>query len=165
MSTKKKIVRKPGRPAAASRVEMTEIVFPTDANPLGNVMGGRIMHWVDIAAAVSAGRHARTPVVTASVDKIDFHNPVPVGGVVVLRASVNYTGHTSMEVGVKVWQEDRQSGQRKHVVSAYLTFVSLDPDSRKPADIPPVVPKTAEEKRRFAEARRRRELRLKERDR
>lgn len=148
------------RPCSVSRVEMTEIVFPNDANPLGNVMGGRIMHWVDICAAVSAGRFARTPVVTASVDKIDFHRPVPVGGVVVLRASVNSTGRTSMEVGVKVWQEDRQSGLRKHVVSAYLTFVSLDPETRKPADVPMVLPKTADEKRRFRDARRRRAQRL-----
>ncbi|MEI6130160.1 MAG: acyl-CoA thioesterase, partial [Planctomycetota bacterium] len=93
------------RVVSASKVEMTEIVFPTDANPLGNVMGGRIMQWLDICAAVCAGRHARTPVVTASVDKIDFLNPVPVGGVVVLLASLNFTGRTSMEVGVKVWQE------------------------------------------------------------
>lgn len=149
-----------GRPVSASKVEMTEIVFPTDANPLGNVMGGRVMHWVDICAAVAAGRHARTPVVTASVDKIDFVNPVPVGGVIVLLASVNYTGRTSMEVGVKVWQEDRVTGTRKHVVSAYLTFVSLDPDTRQPRAVLPVVPKTEEEKRRFAEGKRRRELRL-----
>lgn len=150
-----------GRAVADSKVEMTEIVFPTDANPLGNVMGGRIMHWVDICAAVAAGRHARTPVVTASVDKIDFVNPVPVGGVVVARASVNFAGRTSMEVGVKVWQEDRATGERKHVVSAYLTFVSLDPDTRKPREVAPILTKTAEEKRRYEEARQRRELRLK----
>ncbi len=149
-----------GRPVAASKVEMTEIAFPNDANPLGNVMGGRVMHWIDICAAVAAGRHARTPVVTASVDKIDFVNPVPVGAVVVLVASVNYTGRTSMEVGVKVWLEERASGMRKHVASAYLTFVSLDPQSRTPREVPPIVPKTADEKRRFAEAKRRRELRL-----
>lgn len=149
-----------GRPTSASRVEMTEIVFPTDANPLGNVMGGRVMHWVDICAAVAAGRHARTPVVTASVDQIDFLNPVPVGGVVVLLASVNYTGRTSMEVGVKVWQEDRATGARRHVVSAYLTFVSLDPVTRAPAMVPPVLPENDEDRRRFADGRRRRELRL-----
>jgi acyl-CoA hydrolase len=143
-----------------SKVEMTEIVFPTDANPLGNVMGGRIMHWVDICAAVAAGRHARTPVVTASVDQIAFHNPVPVGGVVVLLASVNFTGTTSMEVGVKVWQEDRVTGDRRHVVSAYLTFVSLDPATRKPRAVAPVLPETADEQRRFRDAQRRRAARL-----
>lgn len=154
-----------GRPVSASKVEMTEIVFPTDANPLGNVMGGRVMHWVDICAAVAAGRHARTPVVTASVDKIDFVNPVPVGGVIVLLAAVNFTGRTSMEVGVKVWQEDRATGTRKHVVSAYLTFVSLDPATRQPRQVPPVIPKSTEERRRFAEAKRRRDRRLEERQR
>lgn len=151
------------RPVAASKVEMTEIIFPNDANPLGNVMGGRIMHWVDICAAVAAGRHSRTPVVTASVDRIDFHHPVPVGGIVVLLASVNFAGRTSMEVGVKVWQEDRATGMRNHVASAYLTFVSLDPATRKPALVPAVLPETDEERRRFAGAKQRRERRLAER--
>src|SRR5437867_1458797 len=150
----------PGRPVADSKVEMTEIVFPNDANPLGNVMGGRVMQWLDICAAVAAGRHARTPVVTASVDKIDFVNPVPVGAVVVLLASVNFTGRTSMEVGVKVWKEDRVTGARVHVVSAYLTFVALDPGTRQPRPVPPVLPKTADEQRRFADAERRRAQRL-----
>ena len=151
------------RPVSASKVEMTEMVFPTDANPLGNAMGGRIMHWVDICAAVCAGRHARTPVVTASVDKIDFLNPVPVGGVVVLLASVNFAGRTSMEVGVKVWQEDRVTGMRKHVASAYLTFVSLDPQNRTPRPVPRVVPETVDEQRRYEAAQRRREQRLQDR--
>ncbi|MBK8095658.1 MAG: acyl-CoA thioesterase [Planctomycetes bacterium] len=149
-----------GRPVSASKVEMTEIAFPNDANPLGNVMGGRVMQWIDICAAVAAGRHARTPVVTASVDQIDFHNPVPVGGVIVLLASVNFTGRTSMEVGVKVFQEERATGNRTHVVSAYLTFVSLDPATRQPRAVPPVLPESADEKRRFADGKRRRELRL-----
>jgi acyl-CoA hydrolase len=148
------------RPVADSKVEMTEIAFPNDANPLGNVMGGRVMQWIDICAAVAAGRHARTPVVTASVDRIDFHNPVPVGGVVVLRASVNYAGRTSMEVGVKVWQEDRATGDRKHVVSAYLTFVSLDPVTKGPRPVPPALPQTAEETRRHEAAKERRARRL-----
>lgn len=150
----------PPRPVADSKVEMTEIVFPNDANPLGNVMGGRVMHWIDICAAVAAGRHARTPVVTASVDRIDFHNPVPIGGVVVLLAAVNFAGRTSMEVGVKVWQEDRATGDRKHVVSAYLTFVSLDPATKAPRPVPPVLPQTAEEKRRYEGAKERRAQRL-----
>lgn len=148
------------RPVSASKVEMTEIVMPNDTNPLGNAMGGRVMQWIDVCAAVAAGRHARTPVVTASVDNVDFHNPVPVGGVIVLLASVNFTGRTSMEVGVKVWQEDRATGSRKHVVSAYLTFVSLDPDSKTPRAVPPVLPENDEEKRRYADAQQRRALRL-----
>lgn len=148
------------RPVAASRVEMTEIVFPNDANPLGNAMGGRVMHWIDICAAVCAGRHARTPVVTASADQIDFHNPVPVGAVVVLLASVNFCGRTSMEVGVKVWQEDRATGARKHVASAYLTFVSLDPVTKQPRQVPAVVPETPDEVRRYEAAKARRAHRL-----
>lgn len=150
----------PPRPVADSKVEMTEIVFPNDANPLGNAMGGRVMQWIDICAAVAAGRHARTPVVTASVDRIDFHNPVPVGSVVVLLASVNFAGRSSMEVGVKVWQEDRATGDRRHVVSAYLTFVSLDPKTKTPRPVPPVQPQTEEEQRRFTAAAARRAQRL-----
>lgn len=148
------------RPVAASKVEMTEIVFPNDANPLGNAMGGRVMHWIDICAAVAAGRHARTPVVTANVDQIDFCRPVRVGGVLVLFASVNYAGRTSMEVGVKVFNEDRASGQRSHVASAYLTFVSLDPDTGLPRPVPTIVPQTPDETRRFEAAKRRRDARL-----
>lgn len=140
------------RPVSASRVEMTEIVMPNDANPLGNVMGGRVMHWVDVCAAVAAGRHARTPVVTASVDQIDFHRPVPVGGILVLHASVNYAGRTSMEIGVKVLREDRATGEREHVVSAYLTFVSLDPNTCEPHSVPELVSESADEKRRQREA-------------
>ena len=139
---------------------MTEIVFPNDANPLGTAMGGRVMHWIDICAALAAGRHARTPVVTANVDNIDFHNPIPVGGIVVLLGSVNFAGRTSMEVGVKVWQEERSTGNRKHVASAYLTFVSLDPESRLPRPVPPVQPETDDERRRFVAAQERRAHRL-----
>ncbi len=150
----------PGRPVSASKTEMTEIVFPNDANPLGNIMGGRVMHWIDICAAIAAGRHAQTPVVTASVDSVDFHRPVRVGGVLSIKASVNYAHRTSMEVGVKMWSEHRASGQRSHVVSAYLTFVSLDPDTGTPRPVPAIVPETEEEQRRFAEARDRRERRM-----
>ena len=142
-----------------STVEMTEIVFPNDANPLQKLMGGRVMHWVDICAAIAAGRHARRPVVTASLDELDFLRPVPVGAVVVLLASVNFTGRTSMEVGVKVFHEDRISGHRRHVVSAYLTFVALDEVTGQPSPIPMVVPESEDEKRRFDEAKLRRERR------
>ena len=98
--------------------------------------------------------------VTASVDNVDFHNPVPVGSVIVLLASVNFTGRTSMEVGVKVWQEERPTGHRNHVASAYLTFVSLDPETRKPRVVPIVEPESDEERRRFADAEARRQARL-----
>jgi acyl-CoA hydrolase len=143
---------RPSRPVSDSFVEMTEIVFPNDANPLGKLMGGRVMHWVDIAAAISAGRHARTPVVTASLDQLDFLRPVPVGGIVVLLAAVNYAGRTSMEVGVKVFHEDRVTGLREAVVSAYLTFVALDPVTGLPTGVPAVSPQTPDQERRFAEA-------------
>lgn len=149
-----------GRPVSASKVEMTEIVMPNDANPLGNVMGGRVMHLVDICAAVCAGRHARTPVVTANVDQIDFLRPVKVGGVLVLFSSINLAGRTSMEIGVKVWCEDRASGNRSHVASAYLTFVSLDPDTGQPRQVPPLILETEEDHRRHRQAEARRAARL-----
>lgn len=149
-----------GRSVSDSRVEMTEIVMPNDANPLGNVMGGRIMHLVDICAAVSAGRHARTTVVTANVDQIDFLRPVKVGGVLVLFASINFAGRTSMEVGVKVWCEDRATGDRNHVASAYLTFVALDPDTGQPRPVPPLILETEEDQRRHRQAQARRAARL-----
>lgn len=148
------------RPVQDSLVEMTEIVFPNDANPLQKLMGGRVMHWVDICAAIAAGRHARKPVVTASLDQLDFLRPVPVGAVVVLLASINFTGRTSMEVGVKVFHEDRHSSRRRHVVSAYLTFVALDEVTGQPSPIPMVVPATDDQKRRFRDGEERRERRL-----
>ena len=154
------MTKTPRRPVSASTVEMNQIVLPNDANPLGKLMGGRVMHWVDICAAIAAGRHSRTSVVTASLDQLDFLRPVPVGGVVVLLASVNYAGRTSMEIGVKVFHEDRLSGEREPVVSAYLTFVALDPDTRRPTEVPEIVPETEDQRRRYEEARRRRELRL-----
>ena len=154
---------RPARPVSASRVEMTEIVYPNDANPLGNAMGGRVMHWMDVCAAVAAGRHARTPVVTAHVDQIDFHMPVPTGSVLVLFASVNHVHRTSMEVGVKVYREVRATGERDHVASAYLTFVSLDPETCKPRPVPALTTETEEEKRRCQEASNRRKDRLRRR--
>ena len=151
------------RSVSASKVEMTEIVYPNDANPLGNAMGGRVMHWMDVCAAVAAGRHARTPVVTAHVDQIDFHRPVPIGSILILFASVNYVHRTSMEVGVKVYREVRATGERDHVASAYLTFVSLDPETCKPRAVPALTSETEEEKRRWQEASDRRKDRLRRR--
>lgn len=148
------------KPVSASKTEMTEIVMPNDANPLGNCMGGRVMHWIDICAAVAGGRHAGTPVVTASVDQIDFRRPVRVGAVLVLLASVNYVHRTSMEVGVKVFTEDRASGDRQHVASAYLTFVSLDWESSRPRPVPGLVAESPEEQRRQRKGEARRNDRL-----
>ncbi|MEZ5988250.1 MAG: acyl-CoA thioesterase [Planctomycetota bacterium] len=150
-------------PVSRSQTEMTEIVMPNDANPLGNLMGGRLMHFIDMVAAVAAGRHARGPVVTASVDRLDFHHPVVVGSVLVLKASVNFAGTTSMEVGVKCWAEDRSSLSRYHVASAYLTFVALDASTGRPTHVPRLQAKTAEQKRRFDDGQRRRKSRLAER--
>ena len=149
------------RPVRESISEMTEIVLPNDANPLNALLGGRLMHWIDLAGAMAAHRHSRTYVVTASIDHMDFLVPVRVGDFVVLRSSVNRVFHTSMEVGVKVWVENYRSEQHHHVSSAYLTFVAIDSAGNKIV-VPPVVPETADEKRRYEGAARRREIRRKE---
>ena len=149
----------PGRSVSASRTEMTELVLPQDANLLGNILGGRVMHLIDIAGAIAAHRHCHRQVVTASVDHLDFLNPVRVGDLIVLEAQVNRAFHTSVEVGVKVFSEDSVAGVRKHTTQALLTFVALD-DAGKPARVPPLLVKTAEEKRRYREAGERRAARL-----
>jgi len=147
------------RTVSDSHVEMTEIVLPNDTNQLGNCMGGRVMHFMDIAAAIAARRHARMTCVTAAVDQIDFHEPVPMGSVLVLLSSVNYAGRTSMEIGVRVEMESTRSGLRSHCASAYFTFVALD-ENGNPTPVPELVPESAEEKRRHAEAIERRKARL-----
>ena len=149
----------PGRPVSASRTEMTELVLPQDANLLGNILGGRVMHLIDIAGAIAAHRHCHRQVVTASVDHLDFLNPVRVGDLIILEAHVNRAFHTSVEVGVQVFSEDSLAGVRKHTTQALLTFVALD-DAGKPAPVPPLQLKTAEEKRRYREAGARRKARL-----
>jgi acyl-CoA hydrolase len=152
------------RPVRESQSEMVEIVLPNDANPLGSLLGGRLMHWIDMAAAMAAHRHSHHYAVTASIDHLDFVTPVRVGEMVVLRSSVNRAFRHSVEVGVKVWVENYIAGSRRHVSSAYLTFVAVDREGH-PLPVPPVVPETAEEKRRFEDAGRRRELRQAERER
>jgi len=142
-----------------SQVQMVEIVFPNDANPLGNVFGGRVMQLIDIVGSISAMRHARSAVITASMDRLDFVRPAYVGEILILNASVNYVAHTSMEVGVKVMAENPVTGERRHTGSAYLTYVSIDA-SGKPIPLPPIVAETEEEKRRHSEAEARREQRL-----
>src|ERR1700739_5124021 len=114
------------RPVRESQSEMAEIVLPNDANPLGALLGGRLMHWIDLAGALAAHRHSRNYVVTASIDHLDFLTPVRVGDLAILRSSVNRVFHTSMEVGVKVWVENYRSEKNHHVSSAYLTFVAID---------------------------------------
>jgi acyl-CoA hydrolase len=143
----------------ASQVEMTELVLPNDTNQLGNLLGGKLMHLMDIAAAISAARHSGLVCVTASVDRIDFIHPIKLGQVVILRASVNRVFRSSMEVGVKVFCEDMKTGRREHSNSAYLTFVGLNAEGR-PTPCPQVVPETEDEKRRFDAALTRRNRRL-----
>ena len=149
-----------GKPVSASRSEMTEIVLPAQTNPLGKLLGGQVMHLVDMAAALAAHRHSNSYVVTASVDYIDFRNPVSLGEIVMLKSHVNRVFHTSMEVGVEVYSENVLTGERKHTTSAYVTFVAIDERTRFPKPVAPLILKTAEERRRFREAAKRREVRL-----
>jgi acyl-CoA hydrolase len=148
-----------GRPVRDSRSEYTHIALPDDANPLGNVLGGRVMHLVDMCGCLAASRHARRPVVTAAVDQMSFLHPVPIGQLLVLRSSVNRVFRTSMEVGVKVWVENPRTGEILHTSSAYLTFVALD-EAGKPVPVVPVIAESQEDERRFHDAGRRRECRL-----
>jgi acyl-CoA hydrolase len=146
------------RPVRDSQSEMTEIVLPNDANPLAALLGGRLMHWIDLAGAMAAHRHARSHVVTASLDHIDFLVPVRVGDLVILRSSVNRVFHTSMETGVKVFVENYIADTAQHVASASLTFVASD-DKGNRLTVPPVIPETEEQQRRYEDAGRRREIR------
>lgn len=146
------------RPARDSQSEMTEVVLPNDANPLGALLGGRLMHWIDLAGAMAAHRHSHQYAVTASIDHMDFWTPVHVGEIVVLRSSVNRVFTTSMEVGVKAWVENFISDEMRHVSSAYLTFVAVDAAGRH-VKVPPIIPETDVERRRYEDAGRRREIR------
>jgi len=146
------------RPVRDSQSEMSEIVLPNDANPLNNLLGGRLMHWIDLAGAMAAHRHSRNYVVTAAIDHLDFWVPVHVGDLVILRSSVNRVFHTSMEVGVKVVVENYIVDTSEHVSSAYLTFVAVDAGGRH-VQVPAVVPETPEEQRRYDDAGRRRDIR------
>ncbi len=146
------------RPVRDSQSEMTEIVLPNDANPLNNLLGGRLMHWIDLAGAMAAHRHSRNYVVTAAIDHLDFWVPVHVGDLVILRSSINRVFHTSMEVGVKVVVENYIVDTSEHVSSAYLTFVAVDAGGRH-LKVPAVIPETPDEQRRYEDAGRRREIR------
>src|ERR1700687_1360195 len=150
----------PGKPVSASRSEMTEIVLPAQTNPLGKLLGGQVMHLVDMAGALAAHRHSNSYVVTASVDYIDFRNAVNLGEIVNLKSQVNRVFRTSMEVGVEVYSENAMTGERKHTTTAYVTFVAVDEHTRMPKPVPRLILRTAEERRRFAEAAERRETRL-----
>src|SRR6201995_5937311 len=145
--------------AHESLIVMTELVLPNDTNVLGKLMGGRLMYWMDIAAALAAGKHCNAPVVTASVDNISFENPIKLGNVVHIEAYVTRAFNSSMEVFMKVWGEDHLQQYKYKSNEAYYTFVALDPN-RRPRPVPELIPETEEEKRIFEGALRRRQLRL-----
>ncbi len=149
----------PGKPVSASRSEMVEAVLPNDANALGNMLGGRVMHLIDIAGALAAHRHSNSYVVTASVDYLDFRFPIRVGEFIVLKSSVNRVFHTSMEVGVKVFSENILTGERKHTSTAFVTYVAID-ENRVPHPAPPLILETEDDRRRHREAGERRRVRL-----
>ena len=145
----------------ASQVTMHELVLPNDTNNLGNVLGGRVMHLMDICAAMSAYKHARSHVVTASVDNMNFLAPAKKGFILILKSSVNYVAKTSMEVGVKIESENPFTGDIKHTASAYLTFVALD-ENGSSKEIPDITPETDVEIRRYKEGKSRTIQRKKE---
>jgi acyl-CoA hydrolase len=149
-----------GKAVSASRSEMAEVVLPAQTNPLGKLLGGHVMHLVDIAAAMAAHRHSNSYVVTASVDYIDFRNSVSLGEIVMLKSQVNRVFHTSMEVGVEVYSENVLTGERKHTTSAYVTFVAIDEKTHRPKPVRPLLVKTPEEKQRYEEAAERRKTRV-----
>ena len=142
-----------------SYVSMTELVLPNDTNTLNNLMGGRLMHWMDIAAAIAAQKHCNCPVVTASVDNVSFSNPIKLGNLLTIEAKLTRSFNTSMEVYLRVWGEDLTAQYKYLSNEAYLTFVALDPNG-KPRKVPELIPETDEEKRMFDGALRRRQLRL-----
>jgi acyl-CoA hydrolase len=152
-----------GRPCRESQHQTSELMMPQDANILGHVFGGAILALMDKCAAVAAFRHARSNCVTASIDRVDFREPIHVGDLVVMQASINFAGRTSMEVGVRVEAEDLLTGRRRHTNSCYLTFVAIDRNGR-PVHVPPVIPETDDEKRRYDAAQARRKRRLEERN-
>jgi len=145
-----------------SIITMTELVLPHHTNQLGKLLGGQLMHWIDICAALSSAKHTHHVCVTASVDRIDFIHSINLGDAVILTANVNRVFNTSMDVGVKVFAESFRHGNKIHSNTAFLTFVSVDSDG-KPVKAPEIIPETDEEKRRYEEALQRRENRLKDR--
>lgn len=140
-------------------VIMSELVLPNDTNTLGNLMGGRLMHWMDIAAAISAQKHCNCPVVTASVDNVSFNNPIKLGNLLTIEAKLTRSYNTSMEVYLKVWGEDLAAQYKYLTNEAYLTFVALDPHG-KPRKVPQLIPQTEDEKKMYDGALRRRQVRL-----
>ncbi len=147
------------KPVRSSCSEMIEFVLPQDANYFGNVLGGKVMHWMDLAGVLAAQRHCRKPVVTASMDALDFHSPIKMGHLAVFQACVTYVSRTSMEVKVAVYSEDPLTGKRVQTSTAYLTYVALDKKG-KPSPVPPLHPETPAERREYEAGMKRREMRL-----
>lgn len=148
-----------GKRACESITIMNELVLPNDTNTFGNLMGGRLMYWMDIAAGIAAGKHCNAPCMTASVDNLSFKNPIKLGNVVHIQAKVSRAFNTSMEIHLKVWGEDLLHQYKYESNEAYFTFVALDPNG-KPRTVPPLIPETEEEKRIYDGALRRRQVRL-----
>jgi acyl-CoA hydrolase len=151
--------QEPVRTVRESRSEYSEICLPNDSNLLGHMLGGRVMHLVDLCGAIAGMRHARSTVVTASIDQMTFLHPVHLGELVLLKSQVNRVFRTSMEVGVKVWVENLYTREQRHTSSAYLTFVAVDREGNRIV-LPQVVPESADDERRFIEAAARRAHRL-----
>jgi len=148
-----------GKTPRESQVEMTELVIPNDTNLLGNLLGGRLMHWIDIAGAMAASRHSNKVVATVAVDSLDFRHPVKMGELVILKAKLTWVGRTSMEVTVNVYSENVKTGEVIKTNKAYMTYVALD-DEGKPTPVPPLIPETDEEKEDYIKAEQRRNERL-----
>uniref|UniRef100_A0A832I584 Acyl-CoA thioesterase n=1 Tax=Eiseniibacteriota bacterium TaxID=2212470 RepID=A0A832I584_UNCEI len=149
-----------GRRVRDSATEMTQLVLPHEANVHGTVLGGTVMHWIDLAAAVVANRHSRRPVVTAAFDEMSFLAPIMVGQLAVIRARITAVDRSSMEIRVDVDSEDLLSGERRRTSTAFVTFVALDPVTRRPAPVPPLVLESDDERAEHAAALERRRLRL-----
>jgi acyl-CoA hydrolase len=144
---------------------MTQLVLPHEANVHGSVLGGTVMHWIDLAAAVVANRHSRRPVVTAAIDEMSFHAPIQVGQLALIHARITFVERSSMEVRVEVESEDALTGEKRHTSTAFLTFVALDPVTHRPVAVPPLILGSDEERAEHARAKERRRLRLERRDR
>lgn len=153
-----------GKPPRLSQVEMTELVLPNDTNLLGNLLGGKLMHWIDIAGAMAASRHSNKIVATVALDSLDFRHPSRMGELVILKANLTWAGRTSMEVEVNVYAENIKSGNTILTNRAFITFVALDSEGN-PSPVPPLILETEEEKKSFAEGEARRAERLKRKDR
>jgi len=145
---------------ADSKTVMTEMIMPNDTNPIHNLMGGNLMRWMDVAAGICAGRHCESYVVTVSVDHVSFQKPIPLGDVITLQCSVTRAFSTSVEVYVEVFSADIKGGNMRRCNDAYFTFVAVDDESKRPREVPQVLPLTAEQEKRYEEALRRRQMRL-----